>query len=171
MSRLLQCAKEGLSLMAYLLAYLLACPYWLTYWLEVHRHLSAPRARASSLRGFPLPCSLRSCGRCFMHLKEVRFANRSGIDFREPLRAMPQPTSLHFCDRSGARCEIDSPGATDAQRYAKSKRPAEAGHTIRKAMNRVPRQRARLYWHAAFRASALSVFSQVNSGSSRPKWP
>ena len=33
---------------------------------------------------------------CFMLWNKVRFANRSGSEFREPLRAMPQPTSLHF---------------------------------------------------------------------------
>ncbi len=66
-------------------------------------NLFATWVGAPALRGFPLPCSLRSCGRCLMHWYEVRFANRSEKVIREPLRAMPQLTSLRFWGCSARR--------------------------------------------------------------------
>ena len=65
----------------------------------------------------------------------------------------------------------ERPPEHDPQDAQQPGRRARAPRT-RRRMGRAPRQPRRVYFFTKVRsASALSVFSQVNSGSLRPKWP
>ncbi len=85
-----------------------------------------------------------------MHLKEVRFANRSGTAFREPLAAMPQPAPLPNRGPAamGGACAARSPSVARLPRKRfRRRRPrylssgAGMGRTVRQAVFRAAHPR------------------------------